>query len=245
MPFVLLALVGVGTVVLVGVQEVVLRVLGAGTGREGLGVERALDAPGDLLGGDRLAVLPRRVVTDRERPLGEVLVGACPGRSRGPGRGSSRRTRCRGRTGSATRCVSACWIELPVTDQPLVGSRSSGPGSSGRYTVMVPPGRSALDLGRGALALWVLRDGLRSILEALAAGAATGLVVVPAAATTGSEGHERGTGGECCRRLGPSHCPAFRCCSHTGSARVTSVEVLRLSGGSSGRTRLEPRRRGG
>ena len=28
--------------------------------------------------------------------------------------------------------VSACWIELPVTDQPSVGSSESGPGSPGR-----------------------------------------------------------------------------------------------------------------
>ncbi len=30
------------------------------------------------------------------------------------------------------RLVSACWIELPVTDQPSVGSIESGPGSPGR-----------------------------------------------------------------------------------------------------------------
>ena len=30
------------------------------------------------------------------------------------------------------RWVSACWIELPVTDQPSVGSSESGPGSPGR-----------------------------------------------------------------------------------------------------------------
>src|SRR6478735_409701 len=47
------------------------------------------------------------------------------------------------------RWVSACWIELPVTDQPLVGSRSSGPGSSGRYTVMVPPADAPSTSGAG------------------------------------------------------------------------------------------------
>ena len=244
MPSSFLALVGVGTVVAVSVSEVVLGVLGAGTRREGVGVERALDAPGDLLGGDRLAVLPRRVVADRERPLGEVLVGAAQvGRE------------VRDEDHLAGLVVAGVLGQRPVRERLLDRVARHRP-AVGRVEVLGArvvrqvhrdgaARRSALDLGRGALALWVLGDGLRSILEALAAGAATGLVVVPAAAATGSEGHERGTGGECCRRLGPSHCPAFRCCSHTGNARVTSVEDLRLSGGSSGRTRLEPRRRGG
>ena len=30
------------------------------------------------------------------------------------------------------RLVSACWIELPVTDQPSAGSSESGPGSPGK-----------------------------------------------------------------------------------------------------------------
>ena len=47
------------------------------------------------------------------------------------------------------RLVSACWIELPVTDQPPVGSRSVGPGSPGRNTVIVPPASAPSISGAG------------------------------------------------------------------------------------------------
>ena len=114
---------------------------------------RALDAPGDLLGGDGLAVLPLRVVADRERPLGEVVVGrAQVGRQVGD-EDHLAGLRVTGVLGQRP-VVSACWIELPVTDQPSVGSSRVRAGVAGQVDRDGAAGRGALDVGGGALALW-------------------------------------------------------------------------------------------
>ena len=65
--------VGVGPLVLVAVQEVVVRVRRA-VG-EGVTVERGQDAELHVLRCDRAAVLILDAVTQRESPLGEVVVG--------------------------------------------------------------------------------------------------------------------------------------------------------------------------
>ena len=94
-------LAGVGAVVGLGAGEVLREVPGARTRRELLGVERATDAERDLVGSDRLAVLPRGVVTNGEGPSPCSPRWACRGqwRDRGSARADPRR---RGRTGSAT-----------------------------------------------------------------------------------------------------------------------------------------------
>ena len=129
---VLRALVGVGALVLVAAQEVGLWSTPC-RDRPGsvLGVHRALDAEGDLLGGDRVAVLPLGVVADRERPLGEVVVGRAEVGGQVGHQDHLAGLVVAGVLGQRA-VVSACWIELPVTDQPSVGSSVSGPGSPGR-----------------------------------------------------------------------------------------------------------------
>src|SRR4029078_11241029 len=71
---VLRARVGVHALVVGSTLEVHVRVVLAGAGREAGSVHAPGHAEGDVLGGDGLAVLPLHTGTDREGPLGVVVV---------------------------------------------------------------------------------------------------------------------------------------------------------------------------
>ena len=200
MAVVLLALVGVGTLVVLAAQEVVLGVLGAGTRREGVGVERALDAPGDLLGGDGLAVLPLRVVADREGPLREVVVGrAQVGREVG----DQHRLALLVTHVLRERAVGQRLLDRVAGDGPAVGRvERVGAGVAGQVDRDGPTSGGALDLGGGALTLGVLAAAL--LRTELSVSARTGGAAVVAPAATGSKGEEGNAGHER-ERLVPLH----------------------------------------
>ena len=198
MPSQSLALVGVGTVVVLGVERssaLEYSVPGP-DGKASESSERSMpQATSSAVIG--LAVLPRRVVTDGERPLGEVLVGRAEvGREVGD------------QHHLAGVVVAGVLGQRPVRERLLdrvarartsrwSGRGPRGPGRPAGSTVMVPP---AVAPSTSAAGPW-RSASLAMVSEAswtpycLSASAAA-LVVVPAAATTGSEGHERGAGGD-------------------------------------------------
>ncbi len=178
-------------VVLPGLPEVGLGVLGARTGRERLGVHRALDAPRDLLGSDRLAVLPRGVVADRERPLGVVVVG---GAEVGGQVGDQHHLAGLGVAGVLRqRPVRQGLLDRVAGDGPAVGRvQRVRTGVAGQEDRDGPARRGTLDVGSGALTVRVLAD-LGGVGERPVGVRAAG--VVARAATCGQR-QQRGTGDE-------------------------------------------------
>ncbi len=233
-------LLGVGAFVLARTEEVGLGVLGTRTGREVLGVHRTADAERDLFSGDRLAGLPRGVVTDRERPLREVLVGrAQVGREvrdqdHVAGLGVAH---VLGQRAARERLLDRVAGHRPATRGVQVG----GTGVARQQHRDLAAGFGALDLGCGALGVLVLGDVGRRGERVVCPGA----FLFTARPATCGEGEQRGTGDQR-QRLVPSHCPAFLICVRALEKSVGNVggegQAQRLVFGSRASRMASPRR---